>query len=171
MDQAAVSTGDGLTRNVGFFGLLLTSEGSIIGSGWLFGALFAATIGGPAAIIAWLIGSVAVILLALVHAEPGGMFPVSGGTTLEVIHTPGHSPGGCCLYDRSAGALFSGDTLFKGGPGATGRSYSDFPTIIESIRDRLLVLPAETRTLTGHGDETTIGDEAPHLPDWLRDRW
>ena len=81
MDQAAVSTGDGLTRNVGFFGLLLTSEGSIIGSGWLFGALFAATIGGPAAIIAWLIGSVAVILLALVHAEPGGMFPVSGGTT------------------------------------------------------------------------------------------
>lgn len=100
-----------------------------------------------------------------------GMALAAGGTTLEVIHTPGHSPGGCCLYDRSAGALFSGDTLFKGGPGATGRSYSDFPTIIESIRDRLLVLPAETRTLTGHGDETTIGDEAPHLPDWLRDRW
>ena len=73
--------GDGLTRNVGFFGLLLTSEGSIIGSGWLFGALVCATIGGPAAIIAWLIGSVAVILLALVHAELGGMFPVSGGTT------------------------------------------------------------------------------------------
>ncbi|MGO8870222.1 MAG: APC family permease [Acidimicrobiales bacterium] len=81
MEQAAVSSGDGLTRNVGFFGLLLTSEGSIIGSGWLFGALFVATIGGPAAIIAWLIGSVAVILLALVHAELGGMFPVSGGTT------------------------------------------------------------------------------------------
>jgi amino acid transporter len=73
--------GDGLSRNVGFFGLLLTSEGSIIGSGWLFGALVCATIGGPAAIIAWLIGSVAVILLALVHAELGGMFPVSGGTT------------------------------------------------------------------------------------------
>jgi amino acid transporter len=82
MDEAAVSTtGDGLSRNIGFFGLLLTSEGSIIGSGWLFGALACATLGGPAAIIAWLIGSAAVILLALVHAELGGMFPVSGGTT------------------------------------------------------------------------------------------
>jgi amino acid transporter len=81
MDEVAVSQNDGLTRNVGFVGLLFTSEGSIIGSGWLFGALFCATYGGPAAIIAWLIGSVAVILLALVHAELGGMFPVSGGTT------------------------------------------------------------------------------------------
>ena len=81
MDEGSVSTGDGLTRSVGFFGLLLTSEGSIIGSGWLFGALACATIGGPAAIIAWIIGSFAVILLALVHAELGGMFPVSGGTT------------------------------------------------------------------------------------------
>jgi amino acid transporter len=81
MSDVAVPTGDGLTRDVGFFGLLLTSEGSIIGSGWLFGALACALIGGPAAIIAWLIGSVAVILLALVHAELGGMFPVSGGTT------------------------------------------------------------------------------------------
>jgi amino acid transporter len=81
MDDGAVATGDGLSRNVGFFGLLLTSEGSIIGSGWLFGALACATLGGPAAIIAWLIGSAAVILLALVHAELGGMFPVSGGTT------------------------------------------------------------------------------------------
>ena len=78
---SAESKSDGLTRDVGFIGLLFTSEGSIIGSGWLFGALVCATIGGPAAIIAWLIGSVAVILLALVHAELGGMFPVSGGTT------------------------------------------------------------------------------------------
>jgi glyoxylase-like metal-dependent hydrolase (beta-lactamase superfamily II) len=92
-----------------------------------------------------------------------------GGTSLEVIHTPGHSPGGCCLYDAVGGVLFSGDTLFRGGPGATGRSYSDFPTIIASIRDRLLVLPGDTRTLTGHGEETTIGAEAPHLADWLRD--
>jgi amino acid transporter len=80
-DAASATGGDGLDRDVGFFGLLLTSEGSIIGSGWLFGALACATLGGPAAIIAWLIGSVAVILLALVHAELGGMFPVSGGTT------------------------------------------------------------------------------------------
>ncbi len=81
MNDTRPADSDGLTRSVGFVGLLFTSEGSIIGSGWLFGALFAATIGGPAAIIAWLIGSVAVILLALVHAELGGMFPVSGGTT------------------------------------------------------------------------------------------
>jgi glyoxylase-like metal-dependent hydrolase (beta-lactamase superfamily II) len=98
-----------------------------------------------------------------------GMAVVAGDTTLTVIHTPGHSPGGCCLYDRAGGVLFSGDTLFNGGPGATGRSFSDFPTIIDSIRDRLLVLPGSTRVLTGHGDETTIGDEAPHLPDWIRD--
>jgi len=97
-----------------------------------------------------------------------GMRVSVGGTSLEVIHTPGHSPGGCCLYDAVGGVLFSGDTLFRGGPGATGRSYSDFPTIIASISDRLLVLPGDTRTLTGHGDETTIGAEAPHLPDWIR---
>ena len=71
---------EGLKRNAGFVGLLFTSCGSIIGSGWLFGALVASTIGGPAALIAWLIGSFAVILLALVHAELGGMFPVSGGS-------------------------------------------------------------------------------------------
>jgi glyoxylase-like metal-dependent hydrolase (beta-lactamase superfamily II) len=98
-----------------------------------------------------------------------GMEIATGGASLAVIHTPGHSPGGCCLYDRANGVLFSGDTLFSGGPGATGRSFSDFGTIIASIRDRLLVLPAETRTLTGHGDETTIGAEAPHLPEWVRD--
>ena len=97
----------------------------------------------------------------------GMRVPVSD-VELEVIHTPGHSPGGCCLYDRAHGVLFSGDTLFAGGPGATGRSFSDFPTIIDSIRDRLLVLPGATRVLTGHGDETTVAAEAPHLPDWLR---
>ncbi len=98
-----------------------------------------------------------------------GMTMTAGDTTLEVLHTPGHSPGGCCLHDAAGGVLFSGDTLFKGGPGATGRSFSDFDTIIASIRDRLLVLPGATRTLTGHGDETTIGDEAPHLAEWLAD--
>jgi amino acid transporter len=71
---------DGLKRDAGFLGLLFTSEGSIIGSGWLLSALAVSTIGGPAAVIAWLIGSVAVILLALVHAELGGLFPVTGGT-------------------------------------------------------------------------------------------
>jgi glyoxylase-like metal-dependent hydrolase (beta-lactamase superfamily II) len=98
-----------------------------------------------------------------------GMEIAVGGISLGVVHTPGHSPGGCCLYDGAAHVLFSGDTLFNGGPGATGRSFSSFETIIDSIRDRLLVLPGDTRTLTGHGDETTIGAEAPHLPEWIRD--
>jgi glyoxylase-like metal-dependent hydrolase (beta-lactamase superfamily II) len=96
-----------------------------------------------------------------------GMRVVAGGVTLEVLHTPGHSPGGCCLLDAAGGVVFTGDTLFKGGPGGTGRSFSDFPTIIASIRERLLVLPPDTRALTGHGDETTIGAEAPHLPEWI----
>ncbi len=103
------------------------------------------------------------------RALADGVTIAAGGTTLRVIHTPGHSPGGCCLYGEAGGVLFSGDTLFHGGPGATGRSYSDFPTIIASIRDRLLVLPGSTRVLTGHGEETTIGAEAPHLAEWVRD--
>jgi amino acid transporter len=68
-----------LRRDIGFVGLMFTSVGSIIGSGWLFGALSASTIAGPAAIISWIIGGGAMILLALVHAELGGMFPVAGG--------------------------------------------------------------------------------------------
>jgi glyoxylase-like metal-dependent hydrolase (beta-lactamase superfamily II) len=89
------------------------------------------------------------------------------GTELRVLHTPGHSPGAVCLYAPTLATVFSGDTLFQGGPGATGRSYSSFPTIIESIRERLLSLPPETVVRTGHGDPTTIGDEAPHLEEWI----
>jgi glyoxylase-like metal-dependent hydrolase (beta-lactamase superfamily II) len=88
------------------------------------------------------------------------------GARLRVLHTPGHSPGGVCLLGPD-GHVFGGDTLFKGGPGATGRSNSDFPTIIASIRDRLLVLPAETVVHTGHGESTTVGLEAPHLEEWI----
>lgn len=90
-----------------------------------------------------------------------------GDVELHVLHTPGHSPGACCFYAPALGAVFSGDTLFNGGPGATGRSYSDFPTIVASIRDRLLTLPPETVVLTGHGDSTTVGAEAPQLQEWL----
>lgn len=89
------------------------------------------------------------------------------GTELTVLHTPGHAPGAVSLYVPELGVLFSGDTLFQGGPGATGRSYSDFPTIVESIRDHLLTLPPNTVVNTGHGDSTTIGDEAPHLQEWI----
>lgn len=90
-----------------------------------------------------------------------------GGSGLRVLHTPGHSPGGVCLHWSDGATVFSGDTLFNGGPGATGRSYSDFPTIIESLRTRLLVLPPETVVHTGHGDDTSIGQEAPHLLEWI----
>lgn len=89
------------------------------------------------------------------------------GTTLTVLHTPGHSPGAVCLHADSLGVLLSGDTLFHGGPGATGRSFSSFPTILDSIRERLLTLPGETRVLTGHGDETTIGAEAGDYDAWV----
>jgi len=89
------------------------------------------------------------------------------GTELTVLHTPGHTPGAVSLYAPGLGTVFTGDTLFRGGPGATGRSFSDFPTIIVSIRDRLLTLPPETEVRTGHGDATTIGAEAPDLPDWI----
>jgi glyoxylase-like metal-dependent hydrolase (beta-lactamase superfamily II) len=96
----------------------------------------------------------------------GEEFKVAGAT-LKAIHTPGHSPGSVCFYLPTEGTLFSGDTLFQGGPGATGRSYSDFPTIIDSIRTRILSLPPETVVLTGHGDSTTIGAELPHLDEWI----
>ena len=90
----------------------------------------------------------------------------AGGMSLVVLATPGHSPGGICLHDAHRDVVFTGDTLFQGGPGATGRSFSDYGTIVDSIRDRLLVLPPSTRVLTGHGDETTIGAEAPGLAGW-----
>ncbi|MEH0934102.1 MBL fold metallo-hydrolase [Micromonospora psammae] len=114
------------------------------------------------------------VLWDLVHPDlpPGGeladgqTLPVAG-TTLHVLHTPGHSPGACSFHAPTLGVVFTGDTLFAGGPGATGRSYSDFGTIVESIRGRLLTLPPETVVHTGHGDSTTIGAEAPHLPRWL----
>jgi glyoxylase-like metal-dependent hydrolase (beta-lactamase superfamily II) len=90
-----------------------------------------------------------------------------GGTEIRVLHTPGHAPGAVCFHVPDLGVVFTGDTLFQGGPGATGRSYSDFPTIVDSIRDRLLTLPAETVVHTGHGDDTTIGAEAPQLEEWI----
>ncbi|MFG2044144.1 MBL fold metallo-hydrolase [Dactylosporangium sp. NPDC048998] len=82
------------------------------------------------------------------------------GAELRVLHTPGHSPGAVCLHAPELGVVFSGDTLFAGGPGATGRSFSDRPTILRSIRERLLTLPPETVVHTGHGPDTTIGAEA-----------
>ncbi len=89
------------------------------------------------------------------------------GIGLTVLHTPGHAPGAVCLYAPDLATVFTGDTLFQGGPGATGRSFSHFPTIIDSIRDRLLTLPPGTVVRTGHGDATTVGAELPSLGDWI----
>lgn len=91
----------------------------------------------------------------------------AGGIELRAIATPGHSPGSTCLYAPALGALFSGDTLFQGGPGATGRSFSDFPTILASIKDKLGALPADTVVHTGHGDSTTIGGELVNYEEWV----
>ena len=88
-----------------------------------------------------------------------GMTIEVGGTTLTVLHTPGHAPGAVCLHAPELGCVFTGDTLFRGGPGATGRSYSDADLIVESIRARLFALPDDTVVHTGHGDDTTIGAE------------
>ncbi|WP_232661824.1 MBL fold metallo-hydrolase [Pseudonocardia sp. TRM90224] len=91
----------------------------------------------------------------------------AGGVTLRVLATPGHSPGSSCLYAPDLGTVFTGDTLFQGGPGATGRSFSSFDTIIESIKGKLLTLPGDTTVRTGHGDSTSIGAELPHLEEWI----
>lgn len=90
-----------------------------------------------------------------------------GGVALQLLVTPGHSPGSTCLHAPELGTVFTGDTLFRGGPGATGRSFSDFATIIGSIRGRLLTLPGDTTVRTGHGDATTIGAELPNLEEWI----
>jgi len=89
-----------------------------------------------------------------------------GGTELTVLHTPGHAPGAVCLHAPELGVLFTGDTLFHGGPGATGRSYSDYPTIVRSIRERLFALPDTTVVNTGHGESTTIADEKATSEGW-----
>jgi glyoxylase-like metal-dependent hydrolase (beta-lactamase superfamily II) len=91
----------------------------------------------------------------------GGEVIEIAATPLRVLHTPGHSPGSVSIYAPALEAVFSGDTMFSGGPGATGRSFSSEPTILESIRGVLLALPPETVVHTGHGDDTTVGAEAP----------
>jgi glyoxylase-like metal-dependent hydrolase (beta-lactamase superfamily II) len=105
----------------------------------------------------------------LTHADPpdgeladGQQIPVAD-IVLEVIHTPGHAPGAVCFYSSDLGVVFTGDTLFNGGPGATGRSFSDKDLIVASITDRLLGLPEDTVVKTGHGDDTTIKAESADI--------
>jgi len=97
--------------------------------------------------------------------------PVNSRLRLHTIHTPGHTPGSMSFLIEGSPVLFSGDTLFPGGPGATSFPGGDFPTIIESIGRKLLTLPADTLVLPGHGDDTTIGTERPHLQEWIDRGW
>jgi glyoxylase-like metal-dependent hydrolase (beta-lactamase superfamily II) len=94
-----------------------------------------------------------------------------GRLRLRTIATPGHTPGSMCFLLEGSPVLFSGDTLFPGGPGATKFPGGDFETIIRSIDTRLFPLPADTLVLPGHGDDTTIGAERPHLQEWIDRGW
>jgi glyoxylase-like metal-dependent hydrolase (beta-lactamase superfamily II) len=95
-----------------------------------------------------------------------------GRLRLKTIHTPGHTPGSMCFLLEGAPVLFSGDTLFPGGPGATGFPGGDFPTIIRSVEERLFApLDPDVLVLPGHGDDTTIDNERPHLQEWIDRGW
>lgn len=96
-----------------------------------------------------------------------------GELTLTAIHTPGHTPGSTCfvLEAEDGDLLFSGDTLFPGGPGATRWDYSDFDTIMDSLDNRLFTMGDDTRILPGHGEASTIGAERPFVEDWRARRW
>ena len=94
-----------------------------------------------------------------------------GRLRLHTIHTPGHTPGSMCFQLEGHPILFSGDTLFPGGPGNTTFEGGDFDTIIESVDRKLFTLPPDTIVLPGHGDRTTIGDERPHLQEWIDRGW
>jgi glyoxylase-like metal-dependent hydrolase (beta-lactamase superfamily II) len=94
-----------------------------------------------------------------------------GRQRLRTIMTPGHTPGSICFRLEGTPVVFSGDTLFPGGPGNTSFPGGDFATIIRSIEERLFSLPADTVVLPGHGTDTTIGSERPHLQEWVERGW
>jgi glyoxylase-like metal-dependent hydrolase (beta-lactamase superfamily II) len=105
-----------------------------------------------------------------VFLEPGTVIEV-GRTRLHTLLTPGHTPGSMCFVVEGSPILFSGDTLFPGGPGNTKFEGGDFPTIIRSVDELLFPLPAGTIVMPGHGDDTTIGNERPHLQEWIDRGW
>ncbi len=94
-----------------------------------------------------------------------------GRLRLHAIHNPGHTPGSISFQVEGTPLLFSGDTLFPGGPGNTSFEDADFDTIIQSIDSRLFTFPDETLVLPGHGTDTTIGAERPHLAEWVTRGW
>jgi glyoxylase-like metal-dependent hydrolase (beta-lactamase superfamily II) len=112
-------------------------------------------------------------LWSLVHEDylwdldlPDGWEFELAGATIRTLHTPGHAPGACCFLVEDLGCVFTGDTLFHGGPGATGRSFSDRSVLESSIREKLFGLPDDTVVHTGHGEDTTIGAEKAASADW-----
>jgi glyoxylase-like metal-dependent hydrolase (beta-lactamase superfamily II) len=128
------------------------------------------------------LGELKELLSVPVHAHPGDNYPVAidvelddgqelkfGNCSAHVLHTPGHTPGGTCFLVSKH--LISGDTLFPGGPGNTWGNKQAFEQIIESIEKKLFVLPDETRVYPGHGRDTTIGAERPHLQEWIARGW
>ncbi len=109
---------------------------------------------------------------------PAYDFEIADGDVIEVgrlhqhaVHTPGHTPGSTCFTIEGSPVLLSGDTLFPGGPGNTRRNPTNFATIIRSIQQRLFTLPDDTIVMPGHGDDTTIGTERPHLQEWIDRGW
>lgn len=117
-----------------------------------------------------------------VAAHPGDEYPVPiqrvlsdgdevtfGNRAVQVLHTPGHTPGGTCFLIGDH--LISGDTLFPGGPGNTWSDKEAFNQIIDSLKTKLFALPDETRVYPGHGRDTTIGAERPHLEEWVERGW
>jgi glyoxylase-like metal-dependent hydrolase (beta-lactamase superfamily II) len=94
-----------------------------------------------------------------------------GRLRLHAIHNPGHTPGSISFKLEHTPLLFTGDTLFPGGPGNTSFPDADFDTIIRSITDKLFVFPDDTIVLPGHGADTTIGTERPHLEEWIERGW
>ena len=117
-----------------------------------------------------------------VYAHPGDRYPVAidhpladgdeisfGRRSVTALHTPGHTPGGTCFV--CGRHLISGDTLFPGGPGNTNKDKQAFAQIIESIRTKLFTLPDDTIVYPGHGRDTTVGTEKPHLEEWIERGW
>ena len=119
----------------------------------------------------WVTAEDAPLLPGYDHLLADGQVIEVGRLRLHAMHTPGHTPGSVCFTVEGSPVLFSGDTLFPGGPGATRGPGASFPTILRSIEQRLFVLPDETVVLPGHGRNTTIGAERPHLEEWAARGW
>lgn len=100
----------------------------------------------------------------------GASFVVAGAE-ITALHTPGHTPGSMCFLAPALQTVFTGDTLFQGGPGATRWDYSSFPQIIESIQSQLFVLPGELAANPGHGASTTIARENQDIDEWISRGW